>query len=123
MAELSSWYKTVLEKVPHGEEGMLGNLSFEEATQIMRILVDKGYAVCMSGGDIGNEYRISWLYAGGSGDLNWADYNQVVFTHADFLDDYINAYNASIEADDEEDGIPDEPNFGAISWDCPEYFE
>ena len=85
------WKDAILEKVPHGEEGHL-QLDFEEVVTLQKILLDKGYAVCVTGGDCKDEYKISWIYAGTSADLDWADDSQICFTSVDYIEDYPEAY-------------------------------
>jgi hypothetical protein len=55
-------------------------------------LLGKGYAVCLSGGDIGDDIRVSWIYAGDCDNLDYANYDNVVFTSLDYLEDYPEAY-------------------------------
>lgn len=100
MVDNSSWYETVLNHIPHGEEGSLSNLDGNELMTMINLLSHKGYAVCVTTGDMGDTFNIAWLYAGESGALNYASYNQVAFTHVDFMYDYPNAYNADTEGDE-----------------------
>lgn len=93
------WLKDVLKHVPHGEEGSL-QCTEEEATTLSRLLLKKGYAVCLTGGDFGDQIAVHWFYAGGE-DLNWADYEGVVFTSVDYLEDYPEALNQEVEKNEE----------------------
>jgi len=52
------WRKAILEKVPHGEESSLG-LCEEDAISLCKILLKNGYAVCLTGGDLEDEVRVS----------------------------------------------------------------
>lgn len=97
------WRKTVLEKIPHGEEGRL-ELEEEDAVTIVRILLRYGYAVCLTNGDFGDKVRLNWLYAGDVDELDYSDYNNVVFTSPDYLEDYSQALAESCE---EEEGLND----------------
>ena len=90
------WRDNVLEKIPHGEEGSL-QLTLDEAFEISEILIKKGYAVCIAGGDIGDTVKLSWIYAGDTDNLTWADYSNIVFTHADYISDYPEAYYSMLE--------------------------
>ena len=93
-----SWKKQVLENVPHGHEGQL-ELEWEDAITISKILLKNGYAVCLTGGEMGDEIKLSWLFAGSYENLDWADYGQVCFTHAEYIESYPEA--SSEEYDDE----------------------
>lgn len=85
------WKKSILENIPHGEESSL-QLEVEEANKLIEILLHNGFAVCITGGDFGEKVRVSWLYAGDSDNLDWADYDNVVFTSVDYINDYPEAY-------------------------------
>lgn len=98
-----SWYETVLEKVPHGEEGYLANLDGNELMTMINLLNHKGYAVCVTSGDIGDTFNIAWIYAGDTGNLNYANYNNIAFTNIDYVDDYPKALNETMGHEDEED--------------------
>ena len=74
----------LLEKIYHGEDSSL-QLSPEEASTITNILVKKGYAVCITGGDFEGEYTVSWCYAGTPEDLNFSDYGNICFSNSDWL--------------------------------------
>ena len=88
---------TVLDEYfPHGEEGHL-QLDYEDACQIMKMLINRGYAVCISGGDIGDDYRVSWVYAGSSEDSKWANYANVIFTSMDWYEDILNYFQHNEE--------------------------
>lgn len=60
-------------------------LSYEEACTVQKILIDRGYVVCMAAGDIGDDYKLSWIYAGSPDNTNFADMSLVVFTTEDVL--------------------------------------
>ena len=60
------------------------------------MLLNKGYAVCLTGGDFGDEVAVHWLYAANDED-HFADYDQVVFTSIDYLEDYPRAINENME--------------------------
>ena len=88
---MTDWLKCVLEKVPHGEEGHL-QLKFEDVVTLQKILLDSGYAVCITGGDFEGKYKIAWIHAGTTDNLDWADDNQICFTSIDYIEDYPEAY-------------------------------
>lgn len=90
------WKKSVLEHVPHGEEGSL-QCTEEEMLILSRLLLKKGYAVCLTGGDFGDEIRVSWVYAGEVDALNWPDYDNIAFTSVDYLNAYPQAYMEDLE--------------------------
>ncbi len=96
-----SWHKLCLEKVPHGEEGSI-NLTWEEAITWAKILEKKGYAVLITSGDVDDEINVRWLYAGDVDNLDYADYQNVVFTNPEYLEGYPDAINE--ECGEEEDG-------------------
>lgn len=90
------WRDEVLKHFPHGEEGKL-QLDPDNAAVLCKILIDKGYAVCITGGDIGNDVYLHWIYAGDTDNLSFSNYDNVVFTPADYLWDYPQAYYEDIE--------------------------
>ena len=73
------------EHLYNGAEGYL-QLSYEDVSTIQKILISNGYVVLMSGGDIGDTYKIEWVYAGDTNNLKFADSNNVVFGHRGYLD-------------------------------------
>lgn len=73
------------DKLYDGAEGRL-QLPYEEACTLQKILISQGYAVLMADGDIGDKYEVRWVYAGDTGNLNYANPNQVVFASTDYLD-------------------------------------
>ena len=95
-----SWKEAILEHIPHGHEGEL-TLNWEDAIALEKILIKNGYAVCITGGDMDDELRVSWLYAGTVESLDYADYEQVVFTNIDYINDYPEAYYAQYNEDDD----------------------
>ena len=99
------WREAVLDHFPHGEDGSLV-LDKDGALKMIDILMARGYAVCLTGGDIGDEIRVSWIFAGDTDNLKYPDYANIVFTSADYLYDYP---MAAMEADeDESDDIPED---------------
>ena len=90
------WYKSVLEHIPHGEESTL-NCTEEEAITLSKLLLKKGYAICLTGGDFNDDVCVRWIYAGDTEDLNYANYDNIVFTSIDYLDDYPEALGQDIE--------------------------
>lgn len=77
--------KELYEKLFNGADGHL-QLPYEDACTLQKLLLSHGYSILMSGGDIGNEYKIQWLYSGDSDNLDYADSDYVVFAHKDYLD-------------------------------------
>lgn len=71
-------YDEVIKGIVNGQEGSI-NLNFEEAVTFAKILLNRGYAVLFTGGDIGDDIRVEWKYAGDTGNLKWANRNNVVF--------------------------------------------
>lgn len=94
------WRDAILKNVPHGEDASL-QLTPSEAIAFATMMVKKGYAICITGGDIGDNVRVSWLYAGNTDNLEYADYGNVVFTSIDYMEDYPEAVNEFTEEDDE----------------------
>ena len=97
------WKDSILKHVPHGEEGSL-ECTEEEAIILTRLLVKKGYAVCITGGGFDDDVNVSWLYAGSDKDLNWANYDNVAFFNVDYLEDYPQAYYEDMFAEGETGG-------------------
>ena len=77
-------YTELLEKIYHGEEGSL-DLNFEDAQVFAKILLARGYAVLFTAGDIGDDVKVSWSYAGTTDSLKVAHRSEVVFGSADCL--------------------------------------
>ena len=77
-------YNELMNKIYRGEEGSL-DLSFENAQTFAKILLARGYAVLLTAGDIGDDVKVSWTYAGTTDSLNVAHRNEVVFGSADYL--------------------------------------
>ena len=77
-------YKELMNKIYRGEEGSL-DLAFEDAQILAKVLLARGYAVLLTAGDIGDDVKVSWTYAGTTDSLNVAHRNEVVFGSADYL--------------------------------------
>ena len=92
-------YDEVINGIIHGGDGHL-DLEPEEAFTVAKILLNKGYAVLFTGGDIGNEIRVEWRYAGDIGNLKYADRSNVAFGSPEFVD--MLATGDYISEDDEE---------------------
>lgn len=75
----------LIEGITYGQEGSI-NLSFEDAMTFTKILLNRGYAVLYTGGDMGDDVRIDWKYAGDTKNLNWANRMNVVFGDPDFVE-------------------------------------
>lgn len=69
----------------NGAEGSL-QLPYEDACVFQKILISNGYVVMMSDGDVGDTYKIEWIYSGTLGNLNYAYSSNIVFSHRDYLD-------------------------------------
>ena len=95
------WREAVLENVPHGEEGRI-NLNPKDAFTVSKILLNRGYAVCLTHGDIGDDLCVHWLFAGSVDDLDYSDYENVVFTSIDYINDYPKALS-EVEDDSDKD--------------------
>ena len=77
-------YEELMNKIYHGEEGSL-DLSLKNVQTFAEILLARGYAVLLTAGDIGDDVKVSWTYAGTTDSLNVAHRNEVVFGNADYL--------------------------------------
>lgn len=93
----------LMEHLYDGAEGRL-QLPYDEACLVQKILISHGYVVLMSDGDMGGNYKIEWIYAGDSGNLEYANSNSVVFANKDWLEmldfgDYVD----NIEENEEEE--------------------
>lgn len=77
-------YEELMNKIHHGEKGSL-NLDPENAQTLAKILLARGYAVLLTAGDIGDDVKVSWVYAGTPSYLNVAHRSEVVFGSADYL--------------------------------------
>lgn len=97
-----NWKEAILKNVPHGHEGQI-DLSWEDAITWTKILNKRGYAVLLTSGDMEDEpVRVSWIYAGTTENLDYADYDQVAFTNMDYIEDYPEAFYK-----DNKDGVND----------------
>ena len=96
---MNDWFKNVLDHIPHGEEGSL-ECTEDEAIILSKLLIKKGYAICLTSGDIGADVKVNWLYAGSDIGLNYDDYNMVVFTSIDYIKDYPSAINSDLDHED-----------------------
>lgn len=73
------------EHLYHGAEGHL-QLSYEDACMLQKMLISNGYVVSMSCGDFDDTYKVEWVYGGDVDNLKFANSNNVVFGHRDYLD-------------------------------------
>ena len=78
-------YDEVIEGILHGEEGHI-NLAPDDAVTWMKILMKRGYAVLFTAGDLGDEIRVDWIYAGNIGSLDTACRENVVFGSPDYVE-------------------------------------
>lgn len=95
-----SYKEAILKNVPHGQEGQI-DLPWEDAITWAKILNKKGYAVLFTGGDMDDDVKVSWIYAGTTENLDWADYDQVAFTNMDYIEDYPEAFYKEYNAESE----------------------
>ena len=93
------WRNAILDNIYHGDDGHF-QCSEEDAISLCRILIKRGYAVCITGGDIGDDLQVNWLYAGDGDSLDWPRYENVVFTSPDYIDEYPEAFYEDIELED-----------------------
>ena len=102
-------YDELIHKINYGEDTYL-NLSLEEAMTISNILLNKGYAVLLTGGDYGDYVKVSWTYAGDMDNLEYADRENIIFSSSDYLnmlvfndyeDNDVNPYINGTEETDE----------------------
>lgn len=77
-------YDELINKIQYGGEGSL-DLSFGDAQTFAKILLARGYAVLLTAGDIGDDVKVSWTYAGSTDSLDVAHRNEVVFGSVDYL--------------------------------------
>ena len=104
-----NWKEAILEHIHHGHEGQI-DLSWEDAITWAKILNKKGYAVLFTSGDMDDDVKVSWLYAGTVESLDYAGYDNVVFSHMDYIDEYPEAYykdNGIFDDDEENTDDPD----------------
>lgn len=78
-------YDEVIKGIVHGEDGSI-QLKMEDAVTFTNILLKYGYVVLFAGGDFEDMVRIEWKYAGDTGNLRYADRENVVFGSPDFVD-------------------------------------
>lgn len=82
---MAQWtYEELLHKIYMGQEGSL-QLNWTDCCILQKMLLKKGYAVLITGGDIGDEYRIDWVYAGDFNNLKYANRAKVCFCSDDYL--------------------------------------
>ena len=92
-------YDEVIKGIVHGEDGSI-QLKMEDAVTFANILLKYGYAVLFTGGDFGDMVRIEWKYTGDTGNLTYANRENVVFGSPDFVD--MLAFNEYTEDEDED---------------------
>ena len=109
------WKEEVLKNIPHGHEGQI-DLFWDEAVTWAKILNQHGYAVLFTDGDMDDSVRVSWLYAGDIESLDYVDYDNVVFSHMDYFNDYLEAFHKDNEIEnfdedneDEDEVLPTKP--------------
>lgn len=78
-------FDELVNKIHHGEEGSL-QLNWDDCCALQKILLKRGYAVLITGGDIGDDYRIDWVYAGSTDNLKYADRTNVCFSSSEYLE-------------------------------------
>ena len=105
-----NWKETILKNVPHGQEGQI-DLSWEDAITWAKILNKKGYAVLFTSGDMDDDVKVSWLYAGTVESLDYVDYDNVVFTNIDYIDEYPEAYYKDNDIFDDNEEDTDDPDY------------
>lgn len=66
------------------------NLHKEDAIEIIPMLVNNGYAVCIISGDFGDRLQLSILYAGDVENLECADVKNFVFADREYFDMLVN---------------------------------
>ena len=93
------WRDAILKNIPHGEEGSL-TCNEKEAIILTKLLINKGYAVCITGGDLGEDVEVKWIYAGDENNLDWANYERIAFFGIDYLEDYPKALEEGEEDED-----------------------
>ena len=79
-------YNELENKIVYGGEGYL-SLSFGDAMTLANILLKRGYAILRTGGEIGEDVRIEWKYAGDIGNLEYADRKNVAFGAPCYIED------------------------------------
>ena len=79
-------YNELVDKIIYGGEAYL-NLPFEDAMTLANILFKRGYAILLTGGDIGDDVRIEWKYAGDIGNLKYADRARIAFGEPSYIED------------------------------------
>lgn len=95
-------YNELVRKIVDGGEGFL-NLEFEDAAVLANILLKKGYAILLTSGDIGDEVRIEWKYAGEVGNLKYAHRGNVAFGEPSYIEDIANGNYEPYESEGDEE--------------------
>lgn len=78
-------YDELVSKLRNGSESYI-QVEHGEVMPLIDILLNHGYAICITDGDFDNLIKLSWVYAGEPGALDYADMNNVVFSSQDYLD-------------------------------------
>lgn len=100
----------LINKIHHGEDGSL-NLPFDDCVTLAKVLVNRGYAIMITGGEVQDENRIDWAYAGDHDNLDYAKRDMVCFGSNDYLEQLeFGDYEKDEEEKDEEDN--DDPKHG-----------
>lgn len=91
-------YDELVSKIRNGSDHI--QVEHNEVMPLVDILLNHSYAICITDGDFDNLIKVSWVYAGEPGALDYADMNNIVFSHQDYLDMLLfNEY----EADEDEE--------------------
>lgn len=76
----------LIEEMYDYDETINVQLPPEDIFTITPILIRNGYAVCLTDGDFGDKLKLQAIYAGDIDNLDYANSNNIVFTHRDILD-------------------------------------
>lgn len=75
----------LFKNIYYGEEGYF-SLPFEDCASIAKILINKGYAVLFTGGELSGDYRMSWIHAGDIDNVDYAKRSNVCFGLAETVE-------------------------------------
>ena len=92
----------IIDKLYDGKEGSL-DFPFEDAIVLSKMLIERGYAVCLTSGDLGDEIKVSWVFAGDVGNQHYSDINNVLFAPVDYLEMFVYG-----DYEEEENEVEDE---------------
>lgn len=61
----------------------------KDAIEIIPYLINNGYAVCATSGEVADRLHLSVIYAGDVDDLDYADSTNIIFANREYFDSLV----------------------------------